>query len=50
MLGVARPGCQDQARWLRELGQELHECDVTAAITAHASGAEAQQHPYGTSA
>ena len=27
LLGAARPGWQEQSRWLREHGQELHDYD-----------------------
>jgi predicted metal-dependent hydrolase len=33
LLESARPGWQEQARWLREHGQELHEYDPARAVT-----------------
>ena len=32
LLDVAQPGWQEQARWLREHGQELHDYDLAAAL------------------
>jgi predicted metal-dependent hydrolase len=32
LLGSVRPGWQEQARWLREHGQELHDYDVSRAL------------------
>jgi predicted metal-dependent hydrolase len=39
MLDAARPGWQEQARWLREHGQELHHYDIAATVTAGAPAA-----------
>lgn len=38
LLEAARPGWQEQARWLRANGQELHDYDVAAALPRRERG------------